>query len=87
MSAIRNSGIDPVVLLDYGESLQELKRHGKEPPERPTGMSEYHHWQSCLKVVNEDLRLIPNITFLYVPYIYKTNNLYQIRSCKIHLIL
>nr|XP_024215416.1 E3 ubiquitin-protein ligase RNF31 isoform X4 [Halyomorpha halys] len=57
VSAIRNNNIDPVVLLDYGESLQELRRHGKEPPERPTGMSEYHHWQSCLKVIAEEIPL------------------------------
>ncbi|CAH1391608.1 unnamed protein product [Nezara viridula] len=57
VTAIRNNNIDPVVLLDYGESLQELKRHGKEPPERPTGMSEYHHWQNCLKIIADEIPL------------------------------
>lgn len=55
---IRKNKIDPVVIFDLAEVLQEFRRRGKSLPIRPANMFEHEYRRLCIKVRKLHLKIL-----------------------------
>ncbi|XP_065215308.1 E3 ubiquitin-protein ligase lubel isoform X1 [Planococcus citri] len=54
---IRKNKLDPIVIFDLAEILQEFRRRGKSLPIRAAKMLEYEYRRYCIEVIKEEMPL------------------------------